>query len=236
MNELAVQSLLSLAAAAAAGGVIGIERAYHGRPAGFRTHILVCMASALLMLLMQFQWQAVPADQLSTIRVDPTRMAQGIMTGIGFLGAGAILHDRHSIRGLTTAASIWITAAIGIIFGSGFFVMGAISSLMTLLVLSAFRVIEERLPSNHYARLSIVLRENGETSANQRDRQEEIFTKVKELKLGYEISAFRSLPGEHKSHLQLVLNSFNSQRFIDLNLALSNLPYVLELNLKPLDN
>ena len=71
-----------------AGGIIGLERSFHGREAGFRTHTLVAVSSSLLMLLMAFQWQLIPEQYIDTVRTDPTRMAQGIMTGIGFLGAG----------------------------------------------------------------------------------------------------------------------------------------------------
>jgi putative Mg2+ transporter-C (MgtC) family protein len=109
-----------LVAALIAGGMIGLERSFHGRPAGFRTHALVCVASSLLMLVALYQWQWLPGVPLETVRTDPTRMAQGIMTGIGFLGAGVIYKEGVNIHGLTTAASIWITAAIGILVGVGF--------------------------------------------------------------------------------------------------------------------
>ena len=98
-----------------AGGIIGIERAIHGREAGFRTHTLVAVSSSLLMLLMVYQWQLIPQQYLDTVRTDPTRMAQGIMTGIGFLGAGVIIKEGLTVRGLTTAASIWMTAAIRVL-------------------------------------------------------------------------------------------------------------------------
>lgn len=133
--------------ALAAGGLIGLERSYHGRPAGFRTHTLVCMASSLLMLLTVYQVELLPTLPLETVRVDPTRMAQGIMTGIGFLGAGVIMKERLTIRGLTTAASIWITAAIGILIGTGFYFAAAVATLLALGALSLFRWIEKVLPS-----------------------------------------------------------------------------------------
>lgn len=136
--------------ALAAGGVIGLERSYHGRPAGFRTHTLVCLASSLLMIVMLYQgkWLGVPAE---TVQTDPTRMAQGIMTGIGFLGAGVIFKEGLSVRGLTTAASIWITAAIGILFGVGFYFPAVLATILTLGVLAQFRVIEAWMPSHSYA-------------------------------------------------------------------------------------
>jgi putative Mg2+ transporter-C (MgtC) family protein len=144
-----------LVGALVAGGIIGLERSYHGRPAGFRTHALVCLASSLLMLLTLYQSKWLPGFALETFRTDPTRMAQGIMTGIGFLGAGVIFKEGLSVRGLTTAASIWITAAIGILFGVGFYYPALLATVLTLGTLSVFRWIETRLPSHSYAHHSI---------------------------------------------------------------------------------
>jgi len=147
--------LLHLGLAVLAGGLIGLERTYHGRPAGFRTHTLVCTASSLLMLVTVYQWQLLPNAPLETMRVDPTRMAQGIMTGIGFLGAGVIMKEGLTVRGLTTAASIWITAAIGILLGIGFYFPAIVATLLTLGTLSLFRWIEAIMPSQYYARLHV---------------------------------------------------------------------------------
>jgi putative Mg2+ transporter-C (MgtC) family protein len=142
---MAVRLLVALVA----GSLIGYERSYHGRPAGFRTHALVCMASSLLMLVTVYEvhWVRASVDKL---QIDPTRMAQGIMTGIGFLGAGVIIKEGLSVRGLTTAASIWITSAIGILAGIGFYFPLALSVVLTLGVLSLFRWIEARMPSQAY--------------------------------------------------------------------------------------
>lgn len=152
--------VIHLLAALAAGGIIGLERSFHGRPAGFRTHTLVCLASSLLMLVTLYQWAWLPGVPLDTVRTDPTRMAQGIMTGIGFLGAGVIFKEGLSVRGLTTAASIWITAAIGILMGIGFYFPAILATLLTLGTLSAFRWIEIRLPSHLYAQHSIRFERN----------------------------------------------------------------------------
>lgn len=150
--------LLHLGLAVLAGGLIGLERTYHGRPAGFRTHTLVCTASSLLMLLTVYQWQLLTNVPLDTLRVDPTRMAQGIMTGIGFLGAGVIMKEGLTVRGLTTAASIWITASIGILIGIGFYFPAIVATLVTLGTLSLFRWIEAIMPSQYYARLHVRFR------------------------------------------------------------------------------
>lgn len=151
-----IQIILSrLLVAVAAGGIIGLERSYRGRPAGLRTHSLVCVSSALLMLLTVFQWSLLSTVPIDTIRVDPTRMAQGIMTGIGFLGAGVIMKEHLTIRGLTTAASVWITAAIGIIIGMGFYVAAGAATVITLLVLNSLGWVERKLRSQRYAILMV---------------------------------------------------------------------------------
>ena len=141
-----------MVAALAAGGLIGLERSHRGRPAGFRTHALVCLASSLLMLVTVYELHWIPKGQVgAAVVLDPTRMAQGIMTGIGFVGAGAIIKDGLSIRGLTTAASIWTTAAIGILTGIGFYFAAAAGTVLALGTLSLFRWIEARLPTESYA-------------------------------------------------------------------------------------
>jgi putative Mg2+ transporter-C (MgtC) family protein len=138
-----------------AGGFVGLERALHGREAGFRTHILVCVASSLLMVLVFYQWDLVPEEYMHTVRADPSRMAQGIMTGIGFLGAGVIIKEGLTVRGLTTAASIWITSSIGIVIGLGFYYPAFLATLLTIIALSAFRWIEGQLPVQVYANFSV---------------------------------------------------------------------------------
>lgn len=150
-NLITIRLLLAMVA----GGVIGLERALRGREAGFRTHTLVCVSSSLLMVLMVYQWNLVPLQFLDTLRVDPTRMAQGIMTGIGFLGAGVIIKEGLTVRGLTTAASIWMTASIGIVMGLGFYFPAFLATLITITVLSFFRWIESRLPVQVYAKISV---------------------------------------------------------------------------------
>jgi putative Mg2+ transporter-C (MgtC) family protein len=146
---------LHLVAALVAGGIIGLERSYHARPAGFRTHTLVCLASSLLMLVTLYQSQWLPGTVGVAVQTDPTRMAQGIMTGIGFLGAGVIFKEGLSVRGLTTAASIWMTAAIGIMIGIGFYYPAVVATVLTVGVLSLFRWIEARMPSHSYAHMQL---------------------------------------------------------------------------------
>ncbi|MGE5131132.1 MAG: MgtC/SapB family protein [Sphingomonadaceae bacterium] len=146
---------IRLLAALVIGSLVGMERSYHGRPAGFRTHTLVCVASALLMLVTVYESQWFVPQASGRVSIDPTRMAQGIMTGIGFLGAGVIMKEGLSVRGLTTAASIWIIAAIGILVGIGFYFPAALATAFTLGTLGVFRWLEIRMPTQSYAQFIV---------------------------------------------------------------------------------
>jgi|SRR5688572_17026197 putative Mg2+ transporter-C (MgtC) family protein len=154
--------LVRLLAALLAGTCIGYERSFHGRPAGLRTHVLVCLASAVLMLVTVYEdfWVRTPGES----RLDPTRMAQGIMTGIGFLGAGVIVKEGINVRGLTTAASIWITAGIGVLAGVGLYVPMVASVILVLIVLGVFRWVEMRVPTLAYFHFDVRYARDGDLS------------------------------------------------------------------------
>ena len=163
MNLSQVESFaLPILGAVLAGGLIGIEREWRGRAAGFRTHILVSLASALLMLaaMGQADWafRALPDENIVT---DPTRMAHGVLTGIGFLCAGVIFRTGFSIHGLTTAASLWITSAIGLLFGAGLFTLGIVGTVTTGLILVALRLVSVRLPSQILTDVEVRWRREG---------------------------------------------------------------------------
>jgi len=135
-------------AALLAGGCVGLERSYHGRAAGVRTYALVCFASGLLVA-------AVGHEESATRSADVSRIIQGLMTGIGFLGAGVIVKEGFTVRGLTTAASIWVTAAVGILVGLGQYVSAAVATVLTLAMLSVFRSVEDRMPSQAYVHCQV---------------------------------------------------------------------------------
>ena len=149
--------ILPVAAAMTAGGLIGVERTYHGHPAGFRTHILVCMTSCVLMLAAMHQatWDFVALPDQRLV-VDPTRMSHGVLTGIGFLCAGVIFREGFSVHGLTTAASLWTTSAIGMMFGVGMWNLGLLAAGATLTVLAILRLADARLP--HVGVVDVTLR------------------------------------------------------------------------------
>lgn len=138
------EGLLRLAAAAAIGGAIGYERETLDKSAGLRTHMLVCLGAALFMvgsILLVYEFN----DGPDVSKVDPTRIASTIVTGVGFLGGGIIFRNDERVRGLTTAAGLWVAAGIGMAVGAGFYVTAVGSGVMTLIVLVAVRRVEKRM-------------------------------------------------------------------------------------------
>lgn len=146
--------LARLAVACVLGGAIGMQREGANRPAGFRTHVLVALGSALIMLISIYGFEGVGSFH------DPARIAAQVVSGIGFLGAGTIMKEGFSIRGLTTAASLWVVAAIGLACGSGFYIGAVACTVLVYVVLTTFSYIEKRLfhPS-HYLSLGLLIRD-----------------------------------------------------------------------------
>ncbi|HEX6510326.1 MAG TPA: MgtC/SapB family protein [Chloroflexota bacterium] len=147
------EAVLRMALALLLGVLIGAERQRGDRPAGMRTYALVCLGSALFMLVSAY---AFPSLTLASGgRVDPTRIAAQVVTGIGFLGAGIIFTQRNVTRGLTTAAGLWVAAAIGLAVGAGMYFIASAGTVLMLIVLAALKPIEQRIFSS---RVRLLLR------------------------------------------------------------------------------
>jgi len=154
--------VLRLVVAAVLGGAIGVERELRDREAGIRTHLLVSLGSALFTIVSAYAFHSFLASGATVVRADPTRIAAQIVTGIGFLGAGAIIREGLSVRGLTTAATLWVVAAIGMACGAGWYGAAAITTLLTIFALwplriLAYKIIERIKPEEH--RLTVELKE-----------------------------------------------------------------------------
>lgn len=211
------------------GGAIGLERSYHGRPAGFRTHALVCLSTSLLMLVSVYEglWFSSDPNSFARVTLDPTRVAQGIMTGIGFIGAGAIIKEGLTVRGLTTAASIWITAAIGVLIGIGFYFPAILSAGLTLGTLSVFRWIESKVPTQFYAQFVV------------RFAQESIMpeTQLRDLVAKHQFSianlSYRFDKIEGFFEYRAIIRTGRSVNARALSDTLSGLPSVKEFRLSP---
>lgn len=148
--------MLPLVGSLVTGALIGAEREVQAKPAGLRTHTLVCFGSALMMLIAAHQsaWQSslLPGTQVVS---DLSRMPHAILTGIGFLGAGVIFREGLTVQGLTTAASLWLTASLGIVYGAGMLELAVIGTLIVLAVLVVLRVLQRLLPVHTGLRISV---------------------------------------------------------------------------------
>ncbi|HEY3812396.1 MAG TPA: MgtC/SapB family protein [Caulobacteraceae bacterium] len=141
--------LYPLLAALVAGSAVGLERGWRSEPAGFRTHALVCVAAAAVILGVRH------AGELMNDVSASSRVAQGIVTGIGFVGAGVIIREGLSVRGLTTAASVWALTGLGVVFGYGRYLEGALGTVVILVVLMGLRSFDRRMPRHSQAHLVV---------------------------------------------------------------------------------
>ncbi len=149
------ETIIRLFLGALLGGIIGFERQSHGRPAGFRTHLLVSLASVLIMIVSDDFYRASTLNP-GIIRIDPARIAAGAITGIGFLGAGVIIKSGLTVQGLTTAACLWIVSTIGLAVGSGLYVPALTAFAITFFSLWSLRKLEVNIPRLRYKVLILV--------------------------------------------------------------------------------
>jgi putative Mg2+ transporter-C (MgtC) family protein len=144
--------------AAILGGFIGWEREKRGRPAGLRTHLLLCVGVTLMMLVSEHifvHYQVYKSD--SVLRIDPARIAAQVVTGVGFLGAGTIMRFRASVRGLTTAASLWIVSGIGLAVGSGFILPAIFTTIIAMTTLIFLPKVEGEIEKDKYMTIKMLI-------------------------------------------------------------------------------
>jgi putative Mg2+ transporter-C (MgtC) family protein len=143
--------------AALLGGAVGLEREIHGRPAGIRTYLILSLGTALLMVLSEHLLLAYRAHYPGLgIQGDPGRIAGQAITGIGFLGAGVIIRYKDTIRGLTTAACVWLVCSVGLAVGAGFYLVGVAVTLLTLVALIGLKAGERRMRKDWFEDLKVV--------------------------------------------------------------------------------
>lgn len=152
--------LLRLALATLAGAIIGWNRGAHGRPAGMRTHLLVCLAAAFSMVLANQLLATAGKAGNSFVQMDVMRLPLGILSGIGFIGGGAILHRGNLVLGVTTAATLWFVTVMGLCFGAGELILGGVAFAIGLAVLSGLKWLEDRVKQQRKARLSLTVEQD----------------------------------------------------------------------------
>jgi putative Mg2+ transporter-C (MgtC) family protein len=156
MGSYELSILIKITLAALAGGLVGLERETHGRPAGMRTNLLVAVGSCTMMIISEaFYLKYGMHGPDTALRLDPSRTAAQIITGIGFLGAGVIIKEGATVRGLTTAASLWAVAGLGMAFGMGFFALGGISTVFIIGSLLFMKKLDPYIKKDRYLTVTV---------------------------------------------------------------------------------
>ena len=182
------EEILRLVVAAGLGGAVGLEREYREREAGFRTHMLVAVGSALFTIASAYGFHEFLVSGDAVVRADPTRIAAQIVTGIGFLGAGAIIRQGLAVRGLTTAATLWVVAAIGLTTGAGYYSAAVITTLIALVSLWPLRIASHVVMVRFRPESGRVLAQlpAGETPAPLVEEVERLGARLHALEVGHE--------------------------------------------------
>jgi len=201
-GDLDAEILVRLGLALLAGLVIGIERESHGRAAGLRTTLLVTLSSAAAMIVSDTFYQDSFAQQgPSSWHPDPARLAAGILAGMGFLGAGVIVHQRdHIVQGVTTAATLWFAAIIGLALGAGSLGVGIVSTILALIILGLVPRFENRMENDWYSDLSVSFRNNDSDIGNTTKVLESLSLKIKGIDWKEDLAASDRLVIFHVKH------------------------------------
>lgn len=179
--------IFRIAASLLAGSIIGVERESHGRAAGLRTTILVCLAACLAMLISESVFISVTGDG-ATSRPDPMRLSAGVLSGMGFLGAGAIIRNGIRVNGLTTAATLWFVTMLGLAFGGGLYLIGALGLLSALIVLIILPRLESRVKNDWYATVTVIAGIGGASDERLQKAMEIEGVKIKRVEMDYNIA------------------------------------------------
>ena len=217
--------ILRVLVAAGLSAVIGFEREFHGRPAGLRTHVLVGIGAALVMASGEAAIQLVAAR--TGVQIDPGRIAAGVITGIGFLGAGTIIRVGDWIRGLTTAASIWFVAALGILAGQGLYVLALGGAAIGLAVLTVLDRAEDRVPRTTYHDLVLEVASDKRVAVRQA-----IAELCKRERTRLQLRGWASAGGDGVVTLQFLIRHRGSVDLGELGAQIQSLPGIERLSLE----
>lgn len=221
MDELLTQMeyLLRILLAAVCGGIIGYERTNRGKGAGIRTHIIVAIASSLMMIVSKYGFSDFTFN--ADFKFDPSRIASQIVSGVGFLGAGMIFIQKHSVKGLTTAAGIWATSGIGMAIGSGMYTIGILTSVVILAVQVVFHKNIKFLQMPNEEKISFVIADN-EEAINY------LKTYLKDANIHIVTMNFHELPD---SMLEVCINAVLPHNFDMSMLLCSYRDYIKSVNI-----
>jgi putative Mg2+ transporter-C (MgtC) family protein len=222
--ELTLRILFALAI----GGLIGLEREFGQHSAGFRTHILVCLGSALIMLLSLYGFGIFMNEP--NVRADPARLAAQVISGIGFLGAGTILRTGNSISGLTTAASLWVVAALGLAVGAGFYYGATLTAVLVLICLFVLNKLEKVFSKKRkVTELTVVMNESGGIIQRVMDKVKPLQASLSNLSTVDDPSR----AGETLLRMHLSVKASKLEKHLDLLDELRLIPGVKQLIFHP---
>ena len=223
MGSYELSILIKLGLAALAGGLVGLERETHGRPAGMRTNLLVSVGACTMMIISEafyIKYGMYGGD--TTLRLDPSRTAAQIVTGIGFLGAGVIIKEGVTVRGLTTAASLWAVAGVGMAFGMGYFVLGGLSTVFIVGSLLFIKKLDPYIKKDRYLTVTV-------TARNRDSLHDELNELISEH--GYKIADISSQVDlqENEVFLKLVVTQQRKRIGRELSAAIARLEGVKKI-------
>jgi putative Mg2+ transporter-C (MgtC) family protein len=193
--DIAIRLLCTIVAA----GCIGFDRGEHGRPAGLRTTILVALAACLAMIQVNILLPTAGRPSNSFVMNDLMRLPLGILSGMGFIGAGAIVRRDNFVVGLTTAATLWFVTVLGLCFGGGQIALGAVGAVIGIMVLAGLKIAEDRMKRDHEAKLSLLVNPSGPDEKEIRAAVFQAGFKISSCALAYSPEAGSS---EMTCHLQ----------------------------------
>lgn len=230
--------IIRLIASAIVGGIVGLERESSNRPAGFRTHILVTIGSALIMMISATAFDPIGQGN------DPQRLAAQVVSGIGFLGAGTIMRDKGNVTGLTTAASLWVCAAIGLAFGAGLYVHGISGGVIVIATLTILNKLDdsskkEQILYRIKSEKEKLLETDIEKLCIIRDLSKGIIDDIEMILVDYDMSIYETkikkttpIEGEDNKYSELeiiILEDRDSEEFVEIVEKIQKLPGVLKV-------
>ncbi len=221
MNEL--ELLVRVLVAGGLSAFIGYERERHGRPAGLRTHILVAIGAALVLVLGDafISYRGLTPGIDAILRIDPGRLAAGVITGIGFLGAGTIIRTGDWVRGLTTAASLWFVAAVGLVAGAGYYILAAGGTAIGFVVLSGLDMLEIRIQSTIYRDLIVEI-----SAENERTLLDEIRAIEDGRRIRCTLTGWEQSETKNRTVLRFIFRYRGAIALSDIGTRLSKVPGV----------
>lgn len=207
-------------------GVIGWERERHARAAGFRTMILVGMGCCLSMIVSLRIHELFLGIDSFYLRIDPARIAYGVLTGIGFIGAGTIIRDKGKVRGITTASCLWVVSSMGLAIGCGYYFLGICTTILVMFTLLTLKVIESKIPHDTYSRIRIKF------TGNIPAFSEKIFSIFSNMHYTLLESSFIEHKKENYSILEILCKSRGKKDGVSILNALKNCNEIIEIEYK----